>query len=560
MPLPFPSRPDAAPGLVPNWRVVIQSSFPMSRTVNPGPTASPDRRCAAVIDIGATSIRMAVAEIDSQGTVRKLESLTQAVSLGKDTFTQGFISRATIEDCVRVLRSYRTILQEYQITSPDQIRVVATSAVREARNRLAFLDRVFLATGLEVQPLEEAEVNRITYLGVQSELAGEPTLASAPVLVVEVGGGSTELLIVKGGNVLLAATFRLGSLRLRKTIEHLHTPQRKIRQIMEIHIRRVVQQIRNQVEAFGLGENIELLVLGGDARLAIARLLEDVPSNRLVQLPVPNLARFIDEILRWSDDEIVQQYHITFPEAETVGAALLSYLLLAQAFNRDYLWVGHANLRDGLLQEMAGGQRWTQQFSDQLIRSAIDLGRKYHFDETHARHVAELSRSLFRQLQPMHKLGPRHEVILYLAALLHEIGQFVSIRSHHKHAMYLIRNSDLFGLNRHELLLVALTARYHRRASPQPTHEEYATLAREDRVAVMSLACLLRVAIALDESRTQRIKEFQCRLENNAMVIYVPGVEDLSLEQFAVRQNGGLFEETYGVPVHLRPVRVAAVH
>ena len=122
---------------------------------------------------------MAVAEIGPGGDVRHLESLSQAVNLGKDTFTNGAIAGETIEDCVRVLKSYRSKLREYQIDDPSQIRVVATSAVREARNRLAFIDRIYIATGMEVDPIDEAEVNRVTFLGVQPYLRAEPNLAAA---------------------------------------------------------------------------------------------------------------------------------------------------------------------------------------------------------------------------------------------------------------------------------------------------------------------------------------------------------------------------------------------
>ena len=118
---------------------------------------------------------------------------SQAVSLGKDTFSDRGIRKSTIEECVRVLKSYRKILEEYQITNPEHIRVVATSAVREARNRLAFIDRVYIATGMEVEPIDEAEVNRVTYLGVQPYLQDESFCATARTIVTEVGGGSTEI-------------------------------------------------------------------------------------------------------------------------------------------------------------------------------------------------------------------------------------------------------------------------------------------------------------------------------------------------------------------------------
>src|SRR5262245_630433 len=119
----------------------------------PAKQAAAQTKLAAVIDIGTASIRMAIAEINPAGIVRHLETLTQAVNLGKDAFIRGAISKATIEDCVRVLKSYRRILKEYQVEAADQIRVVATSAVREASNRLAFVDRIYIATGLSVEPL-----------------------------------------------------------------------------------------------------------------------------------------------------------------------------------------------------------------------------------------------------------------------------------------------------------------------------------------------------------------------------------------------------------------------
>ena len=175
--------------------------------------------------------------------------------------------------------------------------------------------------------------------------------------------------------------------------------------------------------------------------------------------------------------------------------------------------------------------------------------------EAHALHVAELSKQLFSALRNEHQLEPRYELLLYLAALLHEIGVFVSQRSYHKHTMYLIRHSDLFGLGKRDLLLVSLVGRYHRRRSPQPTHEGYAMLDREQRVAVAKMAAILRVAVALDDSRSQRIQKLHCDRENGRLVISIPNVEDLTLEQLSLRQNGALFEETFGLPVLLRKLR-----
>ncbi len=502
----------------------------------------------AVIDIGATSIRMAIGEIDQDGSVRTLETLTQAVSLGKDTFSERGIRKSTIEECVRVLKSYRKILEEYQITHPDNIRVVATSAVREARNRLAFIDRIYIATGMEVEPIDEAEVNRVTYLGVQPYLQAS-SFADVRTIVTEVGGGSTELLLVNHGNVLFADTFRLGSLRLRKSLEGYHAPSEKVRRIMENQIQRMVDEVRERIPDDG---KVNMIGLGGDMRFAAGQLLPDWAPDQLTQIPVAALEEFTSHLITLSDDRIVQRYHLSFPEAETVGPALLTYVMLGRAFSLEHILVTNTNLRDGLLHEMAVGQFWTQEFRQQIIRSALTLGAKYSFDEAHACHVARLVSRLFEQLQREHQLDSRHEVLLHVAALLHEVGAYVSNRAMHKHSMYLIRHSEIFGLGKRNLLLVALVARYHRRASPQPTHEGYVMLNREERVAVAKMAALLRVAAALDESRSQRIHDFSCSVEDSRLVISIPRAEDLSLEQLALRQNGSLFEEIFGLRVLLR--------
>src|SRR5260221_4087129 len=155
-----------------------------TRTLDtPVAISAPPTRQVAVIDIGTSSVRMAVAEISAAGQVRQLETLAQAVNLGKDAFIRGAISKATIEECARVLKSYRRVLKEYQIENPAQVRVVATSAVREATNRLAFVDRIYIATGFQVEPLDEAEVIRITFISVQPILLSDPTLEPSRALV-----------------------------------------------------------------------------------------------------------------------------------------------------------------------------------------------------------------------------------------------------------------------------------------------------------------------------------------------------------------------------------------
>jgi len=503
----------------------------------------------AVIDVGTSFIRMAVAQVDGEGRVEILDSLSQGVSLGKDTFTRGEIAKSTIEECVRVLKAYRRKLAEYGISSTEHVQVVATSAVREALNKMAFVDRIYVATGLTVEPIDEAEVHRVTYRSIQPLLKAESRFADATTIISEVGGGSTELLIIERGDVQYSHSYRLGSLRLRQSLQGLRASQTKLREIMDLEIRHSLEDLPQHLAGH---EKVELLASGGDIRLAARELIPDWKHEALGQLDVDRLRDFAERILAMSDEAVVRRFHLTLPDAETLGPALLVYLELARLLGVSQINVSTANLRDGLLREMGDRTIWTEDFRNQIVRSAIELGRKYQFDEPHARHVADLGRALFEFCREDHGLDDRHELILYLAALLHEVGGFISQTSIHKHSMYVIQNSDLFGMSANDVMLVSLVARYHRRASPKPSHAGFSTLSRDGRVAVAKLAAILRIAIALDASRTQRVRDIQCRRDRSRIIITVPQVDDLSVEQLALRRGRTLFEEVYGVSVLLR--------
>ncbi len=501
----------------------------------------------AVIDVGATSIRMAIAQLSTDGKTQVIEQLSQAVHLGDDTFSTGVIRRETIEDCVQVLETYRQKLNEYQFRGSDQVRVVATSAVREAANSLAFQDRVFLATGFVIEPFDEAELHRATYLGIQpymDEFANEKSTS----LIYELGGGSTEVLALREGNVVFAQTFRLGALRLCVSLSRYESAIVSTREFLESQIEQALKRVKSSLAA-NLPSN--LIALGGEIRRAAGEISKKPLGDRLAKLPVSKLRKFAEELLNMSTDRIVQRFHMDTPGAELFGPALLVHCMMAEEFDVEHLWVANANLRDGLILEMAKQRVWTEKIQDQIFRWALSLGRKYQFDEPHAICVANLAQQLFDQLTELHQLDARFRPILFLAALLHEIGLFVDSSSYHKHTMYLINNSDFFGIGFKDVQLIALVARYHRRATPQPDHEGYALLDRNDRVAVTKLASMLRIARSLDSSHNQLVQKIRCELAGKRVNIFVDSPADLSLEQIELQKDASMFSDTFGRIVRL---------
>lgn len=496
----------------------------------------------AVIELGSSSVRMAVAQSSRHGGFEMLDSLQQTVTLGKDAFTGGVIPQETIESSVGALRDFQAVLSEYGVPA-DHVRAVATSALREASNREAVLDRLYIATGLDVDIMDEAEVNRFTYQAVHPALEARPRLTERPVLVMEVGGGSTEYLLLKKGEVLSSGTLRLGALRLRAALNEPRYPVGQAREALLTYIRNDLEALKYVIHQYS---GMQLLAIGGDIRHAAACLHARHGQNRLASLSIKSLSTLTARILDLSVEETVRQYHMSFPDAETLGPALLAYVEMARIMRLKTLLAGSTNMRVGVLTDMACRDPWTDAFKGQIIRAAINVAEKYDYDAGHAALTADLCQQLFGALQEEHRLDARYELLLTVAAILHDIGSFVSNRRHHKHSMYLILNSEIFGLSANDLLLVALIARYHRRAMPKPEHELYRSLDRASRVMVSKLAALLRVADALSRRRLKGRREIRVGMRRGQVVIRVAASVDLALEQLALREKGDMFEVVYG--------------
>lgn len=518
------------------------------------PRAAPpvEGRMIAVIDVGASAIRMDVAVAQPDGQVQVLESLKKACNLGRDTFAGGRIETDTVEECVAILKGFRGKLDEYGLLRDDQIRAVATSAMREAENRDPVLDRIYVATGIAVESIEEPEVHRLTFLALQQALRDDKYLKQGDVLVVEAGAGGTTVLFIRDGRVTNSETLRAGSLRLRETFDALDSTGARGREAIEQQITRAVEQIRQFAPVRSLPC---LIAVVGDFPKDVLGLLPDVGKRAATNVVAIGYRKFAraERLAAMPVNDLVRRCQVAYADAEKVGPALYSYLCMARAFRVKEVVLVNTDLRHGLLLNEAGRGAWTERVADQVIHSALALGEKYAFDCPHAMHVADLAVRLFRELQPEHRLEQRYEVLLRTAGLLHDIGAFVSMRSHHKHSMYLIGNSELFGLTSRETLIIALVARYHRRAMPLPMHEGYATLDRQSRIIVTKLAAILRVADALDRAHTQRVRNVSFAREKGRFVIVAADTDDVTIEQVALEQKGAMFATVYGMEAVLRP-------
>jgi len=505
-------------------------------------------RILAVIELGTTSIRMVIGQAGGTGHVQVLDELEHSVSLGHDVLTNGVIGTEVTERCVSALRNFRRILDEYHIQDRNT-RVVATSAVREAQNQDAFIDRILIATGLGVEVIDQAEVSRLTYRAVQPKLRREPFFRKSDVLVVEVGGGSTETLLFRKGKVSSVHLYRLGSLRLRTLLEDQDIPPARLESLMRTEVSQTLAQVhQNTLPLY----SPQMVLLGSDARFACSVLGGSLESKPLCELSRRKLKKLMRSVIAKTVDKVAKEYDLNYTEAETLGPSLFISVALAQGLKLKRVLVTEATLRTGILSEMATGEKWTREFRRQVINSALSVRRKYGGDLTHARHVASYGLQIMDTLRDRYGFGDRDEMIFHVAALLHDIGQAINTASHHKHSRYLILNSDIFGLGRRDITLAALVARYHRRAAPKPSHVDYMALGRMDRITVSKLAAVIRVANALDRLRFRRTLSMDMRIEENRFIIETAPDQDLSPVKQRIRDRSRLFASVFGKEIQLK--------
>jgi len=498
----------------------------------------------SVIDVGASGIRMLIAELRPDGQVKTLEQLERPLALGRDTFRTGTLSAASIQKAVNVLRQYRALMDTYGVT---HTRAVATSAVRGALNRDTFVDRVFLATGIEIEIIEGSQETLLTFAAVQRALGGHPEVGTGDALMFELGGGATEWALMRDGEVVASITHDLGTVRMRELLRTGETERRAKTRLIQHNVREMMNVIRRSLP---FKEVANLIAVGSEARFA-ARA---IAGGEGAAVAAKDLKKLADQILPMTPEQVASTYGVAANEAESLAPALLAYAELIRLNQVERLLVPSVSMRDGLVLQMAKSIQSGSSvfFPEQTIAAAVNIARKYQADEKHGTHTAALARAVFEATRAQHRMGDRELLLLEVASIVHDIGGFVAARGHHRHAYYLLTHSEIFGLSGQDLEIVANVARYHRRSGPQSDHPSYASLPRPERLTVNRLSGILRVADALDKGHTQRIQNPKISVAGDELRIEVGAGEDLALERMALDSKSGLFEEVFG----LKPVLV----
>lgn len=507
----------------------------------------------AAIDIGSNSIHMVIARATSGAGFEVVDREREVVQVGRGSFATGRLKAGAMRRTVEALDRFVRLARRHQV---DRILATATAAVREAKNGGSFVQAARAVAGVGPRVIPAEEEGRLIWLGVKSALQ----LDAHPSLIVDIGGGSTQLVVADRDRLIELHSLPLGALRLTETLLPSEPPQRRELQRLRRHVRRTAKPAldavrrREPVAVFGSSGSIHAL-----AQLAhleatgtpIAHLNGHVLERAALERVVRRLQR-----LPLAARERLPGLDARRAEIIVAGGIVLVQVL--EAIGAEAIVMSDFGVREGLVTDyLAAHAREISalgDIEDLRLRSALQLLQKFQPEDRqvrHARHVARLSLALFDGLRRAHGLDAEARDLLHIAALLHDVGAVVGYDGHAEHSHYLIKNGNLRGVSAPEIELIAAVARYHGKARPRKRDAAFGSLDKHRRRTVRWLAALLRVAEGLDRSHYQLVQSLRIVRRRERVSIRVNAKRGAGLELWAARRRADLLEKLLGTRVRM---------
>jgi exopolyphosphatase/guanosine-5'-triphosphate,3'-diphosphate pyrophosphatase len=497
----------------------------------------------AVLDIGTNSIHMVLADVEPDFSYKILDRYKDVTRLGDGTFKTHRLPDTAMKRGLEVIKTQVTLARN---KGYKRIKAVATSAVREAKNGGEFLKAIARKTGLTVRVVTGQEEARLIYLGVRHSME----LSDKPSLIVDIGGGSVELIAGDRDAMLQGQSLKLGAIRLKDLFLHRDPPTETVAEELQ---QAVDAEIAAALERFKVKEFRQIVgtsgMIGNLAEIIhLRRTGRPVQQLNLATIDVKEIAQTEELLKKTSLKERLAIPGLDPKRADLLLPVTMVLRTLLERVGQDTLTISDKAIREGIIydfiQRHQEGIRAEQEIPNVRRRNVLYLAERCRYPQAHSHHVARLAGQLFDQTAPLHKLGEREREWLEYAALLHDIGYLINPRQHHKHAYYLITNSDLDGLTAEEIEIIANVARYHRRALPELKHKPYESLSLKNRRTVQKLSALLRIADGLDRSQFAVVQKLKVKLGNPVRVM-LSTTSDPELEMWAARTRADLFTRAF---------------
>lgn len=520
----------------------------------------------AAIDVGTNTVRLVVADVRADRTFRIVDDEKVATRLGRGLADRGELTAEAIEETVEAIAKLASIADGYGVS---HTRPVATCAVREATNGHEFVARVRERTGLDTTVISAEDEGRLAFLSV----AGAFDLRGMPAAVIDVGGGSTELVLSSGTVIERIYPLPMGAVRLTDQFALAGTPDPEkframrqwIKKELEARVGRVPFVPHLVVGTGGTFTNLASIVLRrGEADIAADLLPGAVRGFEMQRSDVKHVLHLLRKI---PPRERARVPGLTPDRADIIVAGITIVDCLLKQLQVNRLRVHDQGIRAGLLQTMIDERfpREGRAATVDRMRSVQRLAKSCPHDGRHAAHVTRLSLSLFDELAAIAPEGDwataESRELLEAAAMLHDIGYFISYERHHKHSYHLILHSGLEGFTRAEIEIIGAVARYHRGARPKMKHRSFGSLSPADRERVLRLAGILRLAVGLDRSHAQIVRTVSLRRRDDHVEVRLAADREPVAELWGAERKADILQRAFGVTVGCvwagRPLRKA---
>lgn len=498
----------------------------------------------AAIDAGSNGIRLVIAQASSSSEIEILDSMRASVRLGHRAFTARRFSERTIAEAVRAFHRFRAMLDRYGV---QKYRAVTTSAAREAQNRNVLLRRIRRTSGIDLEVIDSSEEARL----VRSAIFGAMNEKLVPRLIVDLGGGSLEISLLRKRAPEKIMALPLGSVRLMETLKIYGA-------FSEDQCERVQHRVLSLLQSFWPNPpdlSGALAVASGGNAEAFARITSGPKVNGIPSVNLRLLRERLWGILGLDIDQRMERFHVRRDRAEVLGIAAIVFSVLSRYLRLRTMIVPGVGVKEGILWDLASAHfsalspsAYAARFQP-LLREARRIASRFHCEASHAEHVRKLALELFDQLSTVHGLPYELRLPLEMACVLHEAGRAVNDRSQHKHGEYIVHHADIPGLTEADRLVVACLIRYQGNSDPDPQHKLYSSLGARRRQQVRALAAMLRIAIALDEEKKCAVQSLQAVGRRKQIHIRFYSGNHVSLSFERCRRAARLFEEEFGCRV-----------
>jgi exopolyphosphatase/guanosine-5'-triphosphate,3'-diphosphate pyrophosphatase len=502
----------------------------------------------AAIDIGSNSLKLVIVKASAADQFTITLQERERVRLGHETLRTGQLSAEAINLSAQAISKFRSIAESRKA---DVILAVATASVRSAENAAYFVDEIERRTGVRIEILSSLEEARLIGVAAAQGMNAQNT----SLLNIDIGGGSTELSLMKAGEPYKLFSMKLGAVGLTEKFLTSNPPKSRELKNLWFEIAAALdkphKKIAGETWEFSTGTSGTILSLGALLKVENGGNPEQKPVIQLNQLSALN-----EKLAQMSVAERTQLTGISPQRAEVIvaGGQILEGVM--QTLQIETLQPCNFALREGVIidylrQIEAESMPPVPDVEDKRLRDVFAVGRRFGYDERHALEIANLAEKIFDRLAPLYNLERHWRTLLSAAALLHEVGYHISHEAYHKHTLYLVKHSTMTGFSENEKLVIANAARYHKGSMPKEKHTDFMALNDRDRSIVMRLGGILRLADALDRDYKSSLTDIKFKLDKNVLHLKLIAGKNFEAEPQTVETKKDMFEAAFDCQLNL---------